>query len=242
MRFVVLVALLAGCPKQTDDLATTMDPNAFADAGAGSVPFVPCRVDTDCALAGATCCACPTFPVAANDPALQACATVPCPLDPTCPTDIHAACRNQMCVVACQTTACPLNCGDGYAVDAMGCLQCSCSSANADSCSQNSDCAEVATDCCGCARGGADMALPVNEVAGYEQAMNCPTNPQCPDQNTCTPGAEPLCENGRCALDTPTPLPADACGRPDLAACPGGKVCTLNADPVADRYGVGVCR
>jgi hypothetical protein len=49
------------------------------------------------------------------------------------------------------------------------------------------------------------------------------------------------CVQGECALVSGA-LPANACGRADLAACPMGERCTVNANDQATMYGVGVCQ
>jgi hypothetical protein len=45
---------------------------------------------------------------------------------------------------------------------------------------------------------------------------------------------------GRCEL-VDGELPAGACGRDGLAACPEGSICTVNASDRATMYGVGIC-
>ncbi len=244
MRFLVLTLLLAGCPSTGKDapLANGGDDDFAGDAGVGSnpAPAVPCDEDTDCALAGATCCACPSFAVAANDPGQKACSSIDCPpMD--CPTNLRAACTNRTCQVACAATTCSNSCPEGFAADANGCLTCACFQAGADSCAQDADCAEVAAECCGCAHGGTDFAILASQAAAYEQSLNCPASPQCPNQNTCVPDAAPHCIQGSCLLGAPDPLPGNACGRPDLMACPSDQVCVLNSNAGADRLGVGVC-
>ena len=68
-----------------------------------------------------------------------------------------------------------------------------------------------------------------------------PASPQCPAIDACEPGAAPACVQGRCELVTAAGLPPDACGRPDLPACPAGTVCTVNASDPGNVQGVGVC-
>ena len=244
MRFVVLLALLAACPNRggQDDKANT-DPDFGAnDAGpTGAIPVIPCARDTDCALAGTTCCACPSFVVAADDPSVKACSSIQCPVD-TCPTNLRAACENNACQVACAPVACSNACPEGYASDESGCLTCACVVADGDTCAANSDCVEVKADCCGCARGGSDVAILASQAAGYDASLGCSSDPACPNQDVCPPDVQPMCEAGRCALDIPVALPPAACGRSDLMACPAGQICTVNADHDADRLGVGVCK
>ena len=239
MRFLVLIILLTGCPStaQQDVVA----PNNFAgDAGGGLAPGVPCIDDGECALAGATCCACPSFAVAANDPGLKSCGTVNCPaMD--CPQNLRAACTRGTCQLACAAVACSTSCAAGYAADANGCLTCACLQATPDACVRDQDCVDVRADCCGCARGGADVAILASQAAAYEASLGCPNSPQCPNQNVCVPDAVARCTQGTCALEAPQPLPANACGRPDLPTCPAGQVCVVNTNPIADTQGVGVC-
>jgi hypothetical protein len=240
---VVLVAILAatGCPGSSKDASLSGD-DFSGDAGVlgNPAPAAPCSEDTDCALAGASCCACPSFAVAASDPGLKSCGSIQCPMM-DCPTNLRAACTQGTCQVACAATTCGNSCPEGFAADASGCLTCACFQPGPETCAKDSDCAEVPAECCGCARGGADLAILASQAASYEASLQCPQNPQCPDQNTCTPGVAPHCIQGNCLLESPEPLPGNACGRSDLPACPAGQVCVLNADPSADRLGVGVC-
>jgi hypothetical protein len=243
VRFVVvLLTLLAACPSSStqDDGANTDPDFGMGDAGAGSVPFIPCERDADCALAGTTCCACPSFVVRADDPSVKACNSIACPAN-DCPSNLRAACENNACQVACAPVACSNACPAGYAADASGCLTCACIVADADTCVANTDCVEVKADCCGCARGGTDVAILATRAAAYNAALNCSSDPACPNQDVCPPDTAPMCEAGRCALDTPVALPPGACGRSDLMACPAGQTCTVNANHDADRLGVGVC-
>ena len=108
-------------------------------------------------------------------------------------------------------------------------------------CGLDSDCARVRDDCCGCERGGEDTAVLASQVAAHDAALNCSANPACPEVSTCAPDLAARCVQGTCSLVSGG-LPADACGRADLAACPVSQVCTVNADEQATMYGVGVCR
>ena len=238
MRFVVLLLLVTGCPSTAKDL---VQPNNFAgDGGGGLAPAVPCVEDGDCALAGATCCACPSFAVAAADPGLKTCGTINCPPS-VCPANLRAACTMGTCQVACAPLACSATCATGFAADASGCLTCDCVQPGPDACTQDRDCVEVKADCCGCAQGGSDFAILAAQAAAYEASLGCPQSPACPNQNVCVPNAGAHCAQGACALEAPTPLPANACGRPDLPTCPAGQACVVNANADADGQGVGVC-
>ena len=103
-------------------------------------------------------------------------------------------------------------------------------------------------DCCGCARGGADTAVPAAEADAYVMGLGCPANPgevPCPEVTTCAADVGPRCILGQCVLGDsslgPPPLPPGACGRADLPACPAGQACVINQDPAGNPLGVGVC-
>ena len=238
MRFLVLLLLVTACPAKSQD---AIAPNAFpGDAAGGLAPGVACVEDTDCALSGATCCACPSFAVAANDPGLKTCAAVNCPMM-DCPQNLRAACTRGTCQLACAAVACSTSCATGYAADANGCLTCDCLQPGPEACVRDQDCVDVKADCCGCALGGSDIAILASQAAAYGASLGCPQSPQCPNQNVCEPGAVAHCSQGGCVLEAPRPLPANACGRPDLPACPAGQTCVVNANADADAQGVGVC-
>lgn len=198
-----------------------------------------CATDNDCALAGATCCACPTYAVPANDPAALACGAVACP-ENSCIAEVRAACSGGSCMLACVATACDLSCPDGFALDASGCLGCACAAPPpAPSCTSDTECVRVRADCCGCAGGGTDTAVPTGLAAGHDASLMCPPDPSCPGTDTCSPELAPHCLQGACALVGR--LPAGACDRPDLPACPAGETCRINASADATAQGVGVC-
>jgi hypothetical protein len=204
-----------------------------------------CRGDYDCVLAGATCCACPTFAVLNQDPVARACSNVTgkpdCP-PPSCSENVFARCNDeQRCELACKPRACEptASCAYGFAADANGCLTCECATPEAGGCTVNADCVQTRADCCGCAQGGKDTAVLVNKRPSYDAMLNCPSMPFCPGINTCTADV-PTCVQGRCELVSPY-LPVGACGRPDLAACPAGTQCLVNVSDQANMHGVGVC-
>jgi hypothetical protein len=235
--FIVFALCAAGCPQGTTDDAVGDD---------GNVPDPNptkafCVDDSDCELAGRTCCECPTFALSAGDPKLDACSNVGCPPPQNnCPR-IHAVCDRNVCSVACEPVAVTMTCATGFARDAAGCLIDACAQATPPMCSKNNDCVATRADCCGCARGGVDTAVPAATRADYEQSLGCTGDESCPEVNTCVAEETPQCAQGTCKLVAGT-LPADACGRPDLAACTGGTVCTVNANDPANKHGVGVCR
>lgn len=241
LALFALLSVLAGCPGPLEQRAADeQNPGSSTgdDDGAGNAP-AECQVASDCAAAGPKCCDCPTHAVPVTDPAYQACANVDCPT-PSCGSPMEAACEGGRCVLVCSPVACDSSCADGFATDANGCLTCACAARTANECIADADCARVRDDCCGCARGGMDTAVPASEVAAHEAALMCPQNPSCPDVDTCAPELAARCIAGACTLVAGA-LPANACGRPDLPACPTGEVCTLNASDQATMQGVGVC-
>jgi hypothetical protein len=229
----VLVAL-AGC-FTSDKLA---EGSAGDDGrGSGGAPF-QCSVDNDCALAGPTCCECPTFAVPIDDPLHASCDNVMCPAM-TCPNNVAASCNEGECKLTCLPMACPTSCQVGFTIDSTGCLACDCATAST-ACMLDTDCVDVRADCCGCAKGGGDTSVPASEASAHDAALDCPTEPVCPGTNVCELGAEPHCIEGTCALFAGT-LPPNACGRADLPACPASQICTVNANASASLEGVGVC-
>lgn len=198
-----------------------------------------CEVDTDCVPAAATCCECPTFAIAADDPRVAVCDDVAC--EPSCPDNVAAACVAGSCALVCQPLACNATCAAGFAVDSNGCLSCACAPTPdaADACTDDVDCVRTRADCCGCTGGGADTAVAAADQPAFDAGLMCPAAPQCPGVDTCDPAAAPRCVQGRCALLPDAP--AGACGRPDLPACGAGAACTVNANDQASLYGLGLC-
>ncbi|MEZ4402857.1 MAG: hypothetical protein R3B06_22745 [Kofleriaceae bacterium] len=233
-------------------LATAGCFTAAEATGAGDdlAPAGACLEDTDCVLAGPTCCDCPTYATSVASGWADSCANVGCqpPTNGTC-APLAARCEAGACVVACAPTTCDLACPAGFATDASGCLQCACAPTTAPAaCALDTDCVQVPDDCCGCARGGRDTAVPTDQAGAHVAALGCPADPgqvPCPEVTTCDPTAGPRCVEGQCQLappsSAPPPLPDDACGRDDLQPCPPGQVCTINQDPEAGPQGVGVC-
>lgn len=235
MRALLVLVLVAGCSGQLagdKSLGGTNNPTG----GAGAP--MECTSDSECVPAGLKCCDCPTYATPTTDPAAQACGGVMCPAS-TCPDNVRAACQAGQCVLACKPLACSMTCADGYVIDATGCEECACAAPTARSCAADSDCVRTRADCCGCAGGGTDTAVLASEQASYDASLMCPAQPACGGPNTCAPDLAAACVEGSCALVSP--LPAGACGRPDLPACPGGQTCTLNAVDAATERGVGVC-
>ncbi|MDQ3340673.1 MAG: hypothetical protein M4D80_36405 [Myxococcota bacterium] len=233
-----LLVLLAGCPQ-----GTTADAAGGDDNGNEPDPTTQafCIDDMDCELARRTCCECPTFALAAGDPKLDACSGVMCPPPQNTCSKIHAVCENNQCAVACEPTVVTRECANGFATDAAGCLIDACAAATTPTCTKDNDCVETRADCCGCARGGNDTAVPAAQRASFDASLGCSGSESCPEVDTCVAGETPQCAQGKCKLIAGG-LPADACGRPDLASCTNGTVCTVNANDPANKHGVGVCR
>jgi hypothetical protein len=233
------VSTLAGCPlSRSDELS---DPSAGGDDdnGVGSgAPQSFCTSDSDCELSSSSCCDCPSFATRRGAPTNNACTGVACPNPPVCPANVRAACNLEefQCEVACVEIACATECPDGYAIDpATGCLSCQCAAPAIGGCTLDSDCVQTREDCCGCARGGKDTAVPIGSRGAYDQMLSCPPSPQCPGLDTCDADSAPRCVQGSCLL-TDAPYPANGC----TGACPSG-TCVLNRDSDATTHGVGVC-
>ena len=239
-----LVVLLAGCPGSLDPSAVGNDNGTGSGSGSGaggSLPF-ECSQASDCVPAGPKCCDCPTHAVPASDPTQKACSAVDCgPMQ--CGSPMQADCVAGRCELVCSPVSCPTtSCDNGFAIDANGCLTCDCAPpATAAQCSLDTDCARVKDDCCGCTMGGKDTAIPVGDVAAHDAALNCSANPSCPGFDSCPADLAARCVQGECALVSGV-IPANACGRADLAACSGSQTCTVNANDQATMYGVGVCQ
>lgn len=201
-----------------------------------------CTVDAECVLAGASCCECPSFALHTSTGWEDACEQVDCPMPAGC-TSLVARCETGRCVAACAVTECDLSCDDGFAVDAAGCTLCQCGSGPApQECTVAADCVRVPADCCGCERGGSDVAVPADQAGGFVDDLGCTGEEACPGVSTCEAGAEPQCEAGRCVLATRGSTPPDdgECGRPDQPPCPEGTTCVINAADA--EAGTGRCQ
>lgn len=216
-----------------------------AEDGATDAPTEGCVLDEDCALAGPSCCACPTHAVPVGSAFADACDGVMCPSPATC-SPLVARCSEGACVAACAPVTCDLSCAAGFVADAAGCLRCECApTTGATECTLDSDCARAPADCCGCEHGGAETAVPVAQLGQHLDALMCAGDEACPGVSTCTAGTSARCQLGRCVLVGPTTDPgplAGACGRPELPPCPVGQVCVINQAGGANPLGVGVCQ
>lgn len=244
---------LLGCLPQDDNEAA-----AYDDGVAEPPPSAPgCSIDADCQLAAASCCECPSYAVSASDRAEDACSGVICEGEMTCPA-VDAVCERGACVMQCQPIACDLTCASGFAVDEAGCLTCWCAPEPPGferECTAAEDCVRVPADCCGCARGGNDTAVPGELAEVHLAGLDCPESPACPEVEACEEGLQAGCVAGTCTLliepaDGPPDGPPDGtssdqwCGSPELPACPDGSVCVLNATSANDATvaGVGICQ
>lgn len=212
----------------------------YEDDGPGAGlprPRQPCDDDSDCVAVGATCCGAPSYAVNRDDPSYRACAGVSCP-DPEMGSDVAAVCSAaQQCELACPPTETELACVDGFDRSTGGCLVASCAVRDAQ-CTLDSECVRTREDCCGCARGGRDTAVPASQRAAFDAALGCDDEPACPGIDSCTDEL-PTCAQGRC--DLLPPLPVGACGRRDLPSCAPSETCMLNINDVANLHGVGIC-
>jgi len=223
------------------------------DDGAGAPQA--CVIDADCVPAGSSCCGCPSFAVPAASGWDSACEEVDCGGfdDSACPLT-KASCEAGACALQCAPVACDRVCPEAFARDEFGCLVCGAcaepSDPDADACIEDADCVRIRADCCGCAEGGEDTAIPASDAEAHDAALACDDAPSCPGVNTCDEDLTPRCMQGHCALvtgDAGFDDPSDArrqCGTSELPLCPVGEICMLN-DPAADTAsarGVGVCR
>jgi hypothetical protein len=235
---ILLLLVLGGCvfsAAESADLA----PGDDDMRGDGQ-----CSSDDGCILAGASCCACPSFALPTSSGWDDACDQVDCPAPPAgaC-SSLVARCDDGACVAVCAPVSCDLSCEGGFAVDDAGCTLCACGSGPvAPECSASTDCVRVPADCCGCDRGGADTAVPVNVAGGFVDMLGCSGAEACPGVSTCAPGATPVCAGGRCMLGAAGTAPPDddLCGRPELPPCPAGESCVINADDA--EMGQGRCQ
>jgi hypothetical protein len=83
--------------------------------------------------------------------------------------------------------------------------------------------------------------VPISQAAQHDADLHCSSNPSCPQQNVCEAGAAAHCVEGRCELFAATLPLSDVCGLDGALACPGPQVCTINVDPSASLFGLGVC-
>lgn len=247
--------VLAGCTSSSGenlaaDDGTGDDGSDSGGGGAGGSPeVVECALAADCVPANSTCCECPAFAVPAASGYEEACADVTCDPPPTGCSLTEPACTGGRCELVCSPVITDRSCATGFARDDFGCLLDACADA-APECDRDADCVEVPADCCGCASGGSDTAVPAGTEAEYHDSLDCPADPSCPGVNVCDPDSAPRCIAGSCQLVAPPPptdgdtAPTVLCGTADTAPCPGGQVCVLNHPdaPDATQAGAGSCQ
>lgn len=239
---VLLLVVLAGCPSDPGVQGNSSDAESGDDGDFGdpapTAPRSTCRTDDECRPAAATCCECPTFAVNEDDPLYLACVDVTCDSAPTCSATSAVCGPSGTCELACEPVTCDVSFVGGYATDAAGCLTCA-AAVPAGECTADVECVQTRADCCGCAAGGADTAVPASTLSGFDDMLGCDGDIACPGVDVCEADAAPTCTQGRCALLASAP-PAGACGDSN-PLCPAGQVCMLNLDPDATVRGLGVC-
>lgn len=224
----------------------------------GNFPSEPatCSVDSDCLPAASTCCECPSFSVTASDPFGDGCGEVNCEglREENCSLLVDPVCVQGQCELACRPLILEADeiCELGFERDEFGCATKTCATSGTDpgntECTVDTDCVQVAADCCGCEMGGADTAVPAGEATSFQAGLGCTGGEVCPGVFVCDADVIPQCLGGACVLaalapdmgpGAPTP-----CGLSELSPCPAGQVCVLN-DPESNDdggFGVGVCR
>ena len=248
VALTTVVAAATGCGAFGDGAAAQEDGDSLDPAATEP----ECALDSDCIAAASSCCDCPAFALPSSSRWDDSCEDVLCPISDDC--GVAAVCRAGTCVLACEPVTCDEVCERGFVVGVSGCLVCECGSAPTSECSIDADCVEVPADCCGCARGGYDTALPAAAAADFSASLECGNEAACPEVNVCDPTATARCADGYCALVAAPPTqPPDGgatppvelilCGTTEYPPCPDGYDCILN-DPAANDMGVvgvGVC-
>jgi hypothetical protein len=188
--------LLSACTGVSGDRASAEgggdDDGDDSGGGLGSPDATECQLAADCVAAASTCCECPAFAVASSSGYEEACSEVNCDLPADCAA-VEPACNAGRCELICSPLVTELVCDEGFAHDDFGCLLEACApgpSGEAGECDIHSDCVQVPADCCGCARGGSDTAVPADQVDPHLEGLDCPEQPYCPDVEVCEPDAE----------------------------------------------------
>lgn len=253
LSLAALLAVAAGCPGASGEERTADEGDGAGGdqggGGAGSPEGVECELASDCVAAGSTCCECPAFAVPASSGYEEGCADVACDPAPTGCSLTEPACQGGRCALVCSPLVTDTVCDTGFARDDFGCLLDTCAAAPGDGaeCEGDGDCVQVPADCCGCALGGADTAVPAGSEDEYHDSLACPPDPACPGVDVCDPGAAPRCITGVCQLvASPDGDGAGSvlCGTADSPSCPEGQVCVLNHPdaPDATQAGAGSCQ
>lgn len=251
--FVAILAQ-AGCFNSSgESLSADEDRGDDDDSGGGaeSPEANECAIAPDCVPAGSTCCECPAFAVAASSGYEEGCSDVACDPAPTGCALTEPACVGGRCQLICSSIITERVCPTGFERDDFGCLLDACAEAGGQGseCDLDDDCVQVPADCCGCARGGSDTAVPAGTEDDYSDGLQCPPEPSCPDVDVCDPSAAPRCIGGTCQLASPPSDPDDGppsvlCGTADAPPCPEGQMCVLNHPDAGDatQVAAGSCQ
>ncbi|MBL4633154.1 MAG: hypothetical protein JKY56_04735 [Kofleriaceae bacterium] len=231
-----------------DDPNDSPEPGDGGGGGGGGAPVqANCELPSACVLAASTCCECPSFAVPSSDGFVDSCEDVDCEASEICPA-VVASCDGNQCQVACAAVATEAQCEFGFVRDSAGCLLDECVSGfSLIACEQASDCQQIPSDCCGCARGGRDQAVLASDAAAVAKGLACTGQESCPEIDVCDSTESPQCVAGACVLTTSdtTDIPPSVtlCGTLALGPCSDGFTCLLNyaAEETASALGVGVC-
>ena len=181
--------------------------------------------------------------------ALLAAGCLAAPPDPIGCALTEPACVEGRCQLVCSPVVTEMECENRFARDDFGCLLDACElGSEVPECDGDPDCVQVPADCCGCARGGSDTAVPSGTEAEYEEGLSCPPDPSCPGVDVCDRDSQPRCIAGTCQLVADSAgdggAPSVLCGTADSAPCAEGLVCVLNHPdaPDATQVGAGSCQ
>ncbi len=206
-----------------------------------------CTTPTDCVLAASTCCECPSFSAPVGGGYDAGCEEVECgPQQGVCPA-VEPRCDTGTCVMVCSPLVADRTCAEGFVRDEAGCLRNECVVSDEIAiCEVDDDCQKIPADCCGCALGGVDHAVPAADADSFLGSLDCPPGPECPGVDVCDSEQVPRCIAGACTLGVAStdvdPLLSQLCGTPQLSLCPPASLCMLNAeDGNASALGVGLC-
>src|SRR5262245_30236951 len=139
--FAALALMLGGCVLYLDGEATDGPDDDVVEP-------TQCFADTDCLLAGDTCCDCPSFALPVSSGWAEGCANADCMMPPgeaaACPP-LVARCDFGACVADCAPVVCDMTCSLGFVSDGTtGCLTCACNAMPVPAtCMVDEDCVEV---------------------------------------------------------------------------------------------------
>ncbi len=252
---ILVLAPLGACFDQGSDLKSEGSPNSDPMApeedgdNLGGGASASCQEASDCVLAASTCCECPTFAVPAGQGYDAGCEEVNCEPSGLCPA-VEPVCDSGQCLLVCSPLIADKICNFGFVIDEAGCLLNECAASPdsvASECEIDADCVQVPADCCGCAFGGSDKAVPEALVDDSAEFLNCPVDPACPGIDVCKVDETAQCISGSCALvstagldEPPGTVSTTFCGTAALPACATGSVCVLNDISANDASAMGV--